>query len=102
MEKIVTREFKIKLPIDVIESISNREIINLLIDKALTKAEYYLSKSKDMEERYGISFNDFKKKVEESKKENFEEWDNLILWEGFVLGYKEWNNKYEELRFCGK
>ena len=102
MEKTVTRKYKIELPVDVVESISNNEIINLLTDKALTKAEYYLSKSKNMEERYGISFNDFKKKVEESKKEDFKEWDDLILWEGYVLGYKEWNIKYEELRFCRK
>ncbi len=100
MEKTVLKEFKIKLPIDVVESISGKEITNLLIDKALNKAEYYLSKSNEMEERYEINYDDFKKKVEKSEKENFREWDDLILWEGYVLGYKEWSKKYEELKYC--
>ena len=47
-----------------------------------------------------MSFTDFKKKVEESKKEVFEEWDDLMEWEAYELAHKEWKEKYEELKNC--
>ncbi|MFH0926117.1 MAG: hypothetical protein V1872_10920 [bacterium] len=100
MQQTNLKEFKIKLPIDVIESISDKEIVNLLINKALTKAEYYQSKSQEMEEKHGAGFETFKKKIDESEEEKIKEWDDLLLWEGYILGYKEWKKKYEGLRYC--
>ena len=38
------------------------------------------------------------KKELESKEENFEWWDDLILWEGYEKAYKEWKHKYEEIK----
>ncbi|MGR3316993.1 MAG: hypothetical protein ACUZ8O_00715 [Candidatus Anammoxibacter sp.] len=100
MQKAVLKEIKIKLPGNVVDSTSNKEIINLLTDKALNKSEYYQSKCKGMEEKYGKTFDDFKGMVENSEKENFTEWDDLIVWEGYELGFKEWKNKYEGLKYC--
>lgn len=100
MGKAELKEIKIKLPGDVIEGISNKEIITMFLDKALSKAEYYHSRCKEMEEKYGMDFVSFKKKIEKTKKEDFSEWDDFILWEGYTLGYKEWNKKYEELKNC--
>jgi len=37
-----------------------------------------------------MDFLSFKKKVEQSKKEIFTAWDDLLLWEGYELAYKEW------------
>jgi hypothetical protein len=43
------------------------EIINLLLDKALTKVEYYKSKSQEMKIKYGINFEKYKRNVGEAK-----------------------------------
>ncbi len=94
------RDITIKLPKYAAEMISAREIIALLTDKSLNKAEYYRSKCQELEQKYGRDFVDFKKKVEESGEEIFSEWDDLMVWEGYHLGYKEWVKKYKELKAC--
>ncbi len=100
MSKTVLKEIKIKLPDDVLETVTKKEIIGMLLDKALSKAEYFRSRCKEMEEKYGMDFASFKKKIEGSKDEKFSDWDDFILWEGYMLGYEEWNKKYEELKIC--
>jgi hypothetical protein len=100
MQKAAFKEMKLKLPSDVIETISSKEMIGLLLDKALSKAEYYQSKCKEFEQKYNMDFTSFKKKVEGAEKEVFTEWDDLLVWEGYELGYKEWKRKYEELISC--
>ena len=47
-----------------------------------------------------MDFASFKKKVEEAKQEVFTEWDDIVVWEGYDLAYKEWKRKYEELKGC--
>ena len=100
MQKTTFKEVKLKLPSDMVETISSKEIVALLLDKALSKAEYYESKSKELEEKYNMDFASFKKKVEEAKQEVFTEWDDIVVWEGYDLAYKEWKRKYEELKGC--
>jgi hypothetical protein len=53
-----------------------------------------------MEQKYGMGFTDFNKKVEENENEIFEEWDDLMEWEAYELAYNEWKEKYEELKSC--
>lgn len=72
----------------------------MLLDKALTNAEYYRSKCNEYMEKYGMDFASFKKKVEESQEEVFSDWDDLLVWEGFELAYKEWKKKCEGLKGC--
>lgn len=100
MHGTVLKEIKIKLPSDMVETISNKEIIAMLMDNALSKVEYYRSRCNEFGEKYGMGFNSFKKRGEEAKEEVFSDWDDLILWEGYELGYKEWEKKYEELKVC--
>ncbi len=100
MQQATLTEMKIKLPKDVAETTSSKDIIEMLLDKALSKAEYYLSRCNEFKEKYSTDFASFKKKAEKSKKEVFSDWDDLIVWEGYELGYKEWNKKYEELKGC--
>lgn len=100
MDDTILKEFKIKLPGDLVETTTSKEILEMLLDKALSKTEYYHSKCKEFEEKYGIDFISFKKKVEESEQESFEEWDDLIEWEGYQSVYIEWKKKYEELKNC--
>lgn len=100
MHRTVLKEIKIRLPNDVVEAISNREIVAMLMDKALGKVEYYRSKCDEFGEKYGMNFGSFKKRGEEAKEEVFGDWDDLILWEGYELGHKEWKKKYEGLKVC--
>jgi hypothetical protein len=102
MEEIILKEIMIKLPSDLVDTISDKEIITLLLDKALSKAEYYRSRSNEYKEKYGMDFKAFKRKVGKSKKEIFTDWDDLMAWEGYELGYQEWKKKYEELKSCMK
>lgn len=98
MQEATLSEFTIKLPGSIAETITAGEIKALLADKALTRAEYYQSRCLKMEQKYGTKYTDFKKKVEESGKEVFSEWDDLLVWEGYHLAWKEWMTRYEELR----
>jgi len=49
----------IKLPKDMADIVSVQEIIALLTDKSLNKAEYYRSKCHELEQKYRTDFADF-------------------------------------------
>lgn len=92
-----SKEFYIKLPVDIAISVSENEIINMLLFKSLNRTEYFNSKCRIFQEKYNLDFETFKKRVEESNQEVFYEWDDLILWEGYKMAFDEWNKKYKEL-----
>lgn len=54
------------------------------------------------EKKYGVLFIKFEKNIKEAQKENFEMWDDLIVWEGFYQAHNEWKQKYTELKECMK
>jgi len=101
MKNAPLKEVTIKLPKGLANIVSAKEIVGMAMDKAVTMAEYYRSRCKAFEQKYGSSFDAFKKKMESAKTENTSEWDDLIVWEGFALAYIEWNRKSKELRKCG-
>jgi len=101
MEKIKTSEMTLRIPPSIAVDIGSNEIINLLLDKALGKRDFYKSKIKIFESKYGSNYASFKKKTEKEP-ESFQEWDDLLLWEGFLLAYREWNRKYKDLKLCMK
>lgn len=100
MVKPALKNITITLPGTLVETISSREIVLLLLDKALGKREYYRTKCRTMAEKHHTNFGDYKRSVEESQEEHFTEWDDLILWEGYELAHQEWSLKFEELRQC--
>ena len=87
----------IKIPKTAVKDLQDKEILFFLLDKALTKVEFYHSKCKQFEEKYRKTLDEFKKELE-SKEENFEWWDDFILWEGYEIAYKEWKRKYEDIK----
>ena len=101
MEKNKISEVTLKIPPSIAADMGSNEIIDLLIDKALGKKDLYKSKIKMFESKYGTNYASFKKRTEKGE-ENFQEWDNLLLWEGCLLAYKEWNRKYKDLKLCMK
>lgn len=74
------------------------KFLHSLRNEALMKVEYYQSMMKPFERKYSVSFEEFKKKVSSSSEENFEAWDDLIEWEAYFRAYKEWIEKYRELK----
>jgi len=101
MENNRISEVTLKIPPSIAADMGSNEIIDLLINKALGKKDLYKSKIKMLESKYGASYGSFKKKAEKGE-ENFQKWDDLILWEGFILAYREWNKKYRDLKLCMK
>ena len=99
MEKNQTSEVIVRVPLSVAADIGNDEIIDLLLGKALGKKDLYKSKIKMFESKHGTNYASFKKKSEQGD-ENFQEWDDLLLWEGFLRAYRELNKKYRDLKRC--
>ncbi|HLP44493.1 MAG TPA: hypothetical protein VK469_01010 [Candidatus Kapabacteria bacterium] len=100
MSQVKLKEFRIKLPSDIIGMVTKTEILSMLINKVINKIEYFRTRCVEMEKKYGMDFDAFQTKVNNEEKEVCSEWDDLILWEGYHYAYKEWESKYEELVQC--
>jgi len=100
MGSTAIKELRIKLPADVADTISKKDIIGLLLDMLLNKSEFYLSRSRSFEEKYHTDFKSFQKRVSQSKEEVYTEWDDLMAWEGYEAAGNEWQKKYEALKNC--
>ncbi len=64
MKKASIKEITIKLPTGMADAVSAEEIVGMVMDKALTMAEYYRSRCKEFEQKYSMGFDAFKIKVE--------------------------------------
>lgn len=67
---------------------------NLLKVAAFREMMFYKRKIEFMEKKWKGSFNRTQQREKRSKNENFELWDDLILWEGYELRFKEWEKRY--------
>ena len=94
------RTVTLEVPTWVTEEEVQRETLQALKYRALWKLEYYKGQMQPFERKYGVSFEEFKVKVERASQENFEEWDDLIEWEAYHRAYEEWRERYEELEKC--
>lgn len=101
MKEVSKKKITIKLPPGLANVVSAEEIVDMVMDKAVTIAEYYRSRCKEYEQKYGMRFKTFKTRVESAGTEHTPEWDDLLVWEGFELAYHEWKSKSEELQACG-
>ena len=86
--KIQTSEVTLKIPPSIAAEFRSNEIIELLLAKALGKRDLYETKIKMFELKYGTDFASFKKNTEKGD-EIFQEWDDLVMWEGFLLAYRD-------------
>lgn len=62
--------------------------------RALWKLEYYRGQMLPFERKYGLSFEEFKARVEKASQESFEEWDDLVEWEAYHQAYQEWLERW--------
>jgi hypothetical protein len=89
------KNVKIKFPTSR-SGISDFEITNMLLHKALNKMEFFRTRCLEMEEKHGLDFRRFKEQIDRGEG-ILEEWDELALWEEYFNSFEEWKNKYEEI-----
>lgn len=99
MQKVA---MEIHVPKWVKEEKGEIDIIQSILFEASAKMEYYRSKILIYEKKYKMSYEKFEEKIKKDKKENFEQWDDFIIWEGFHQVYCEWKERYEDLKECMK
>jgi len=63
---------------------------------AFLKMKEYERELQPFKEKYKISFEEFEKKVKSQKKENFEIWDDYLVWKGLHLARQKWLKRYEK------
>jgi hypothetical protein len=74
------------------------EVVRNLRAHALLKMEFYRSKMKPCEAKYGTTFTRFQRRVAQSSQEDFTAWDGLMEWEACYRAYQEWKKRHTELR----
>lgn len=63
----------------------------LVHDQAEQKIDYYNKKISEMEQKYGMNFSVFEEKINsKTGEEDFEEWDDFIIWESYVKAFQYW------------
>ena len=92
----------VKVPKKIFEPISDmvkaglykdeQEALQQLVhDQAEQKIDNFREKIAEMEQKYKMEFSTFEKKINSRiGEENFEEWDDFIIWESYVKAYRYW------------
>jgi len=63
----------------------------LVHNQAEQKIDYYDKKVAEMEQKYGMDFSAFEKRIHSRVgEEDFEEWDDFIIWESYVTASRYW------------
>lgn len=66
-------------------------IKNLVLEQAAAKVRCFDSKISEMKSKYKMSFDDFKRRIEERRDEEvFEEWDDFIIWDSYESARSYW------------
>lgn len=81
-----------------IEKIPNKKkfLRNILQATAFREMEENQRRIQMFEKKWGGTFNVVQKKYLKSKTENFELWDDLIVWQGYSEAYLEWKKRFQE------
>ena len=77
---------------------AQEEVVRNLRAHALLKMEFYRSKVKLFEAKYGTTFSRLQRRVTTSAQEDFTAWDDLMEWEACYRAYQEWKKRHTELR----
>lgn len=90
----------VKRTISVPQWLEENEVLALLLSYATTKYEYFATRARAFAAKYGCDYMTFKKRIEESGDESFNEWDDLMAWEALDTAAQEWKARHEELQTC--
>jgi hypothetical protein len=92
----------VKIPKKIFEPISDmvkaglyqdeQEALQWLVhDQAEQKIDNYRKKIAEMGQKYGMDFSVFEKRINSREgEENYEEWDDFIIWESFIKACRYW------------
>ena len=92
------RKVTVALPAWIGKEEAQEEVVRDLRARALLKMEFYRSRMKPFEAKYATTFPRFQRRVVKNLKEDFAAWDDLIEWEAYYRGYREWKKRHAELR----
>ena len=74
-------------------------LTGIIREQAKNKIFYYENKIGEIERKYKIDFQGFKKIIEGRKDEEvFEEWDDFIHWEGYEEALRYWTEVEERVK----
>jgi hypothetical protein len=64
---------------------------SLVLDQAASKVQHFDSEILEMHNKYKMSFEEFKRRIESRKEsESFDEWDDFIIWESYESARRYW------------
>jgi hypothetical protein len=92
------RKVTVALPTWIGKEEAQEEVVSDLRARALLKMEFYRSRAKPFEVKYGLTFSRFRRLVEKAAREDPAAWDDLVEWEAYHRGYVEWRRRHAELR----
>jgi hypothetical protein len=72
-------------------------LTSILRGVAFAKMKEYEKQLQVFQAKYKIPFTEFEKKTSTQKKEQFELWDDYIVWKGLVEAQNKWLKRYQEL-----
>jgi hypothetical protein len=89
----------VKVPDWVLEEATEERIlIDWSTALALRKMQEYGRQAEIYERKYSLPFEAFEQRVLSSTQEDFEEWDEYVVWKGLHLAAEKWRQRYQELR----
>lgn len=72
-------------------------LTSILRSVAFAKMKEYEKQLQVFQAKHDVPFDQFEKKATQQKKEQFELWDDYIVWKGLVEAQKKWLKRYQEL-----
>ncbi|MBU7024663.1 MAG: hypothetical protein HXS40_10905 [Theionarchaea archaeon] len=91
------KSISVKIPSSVDEGWARRTSYEFLLSTSILKMAKFKKQMETFERKHSIKFEEFEEKVKKDEKENFEEWDDYIIWEGLQKGYMQWKKVYEDI-----
>ncbi|MCK4474039.1 hypothetical protein KAU40_02120 [Candidatus Parcubacteria bacterium] len=72
----------------------SRYVKQIFRNLAFLKIKEYERQLQPFQAKYKMSFEQFEEKVKSQKKENFEIWDDYLIWKGLHLAHQKWLKRY--------
>lgn len=73
------------------------QLREFLLSLAFTQMQNYKVRVSIFTRKYKVDFSRFEIKLRQAKKENFEYWDDYLVWKALYDSYKKWERRYLEL-----
>lgn len=78
--------------------ISKSKIIDLERSDVISQLSVVRDRITQLKKKYDMSFNQFKEEFDKSKEEDFERYDDLLIWEGYLESESYLEQRLEELK----